>query len=109
MIISKDARCFVCQEAITNPICPSCLTKEIKIWLEDINSSLVKEFKKKVKYDTITKTDTKCILCNNYTDTCPYCFTELVYFWLKEKHPEFVESFLTYFNYDFERTGYKKE
>jgi hypothetical protein len=110
MVPVQNARCFVCQEAIFNPICPSCLKKEVIVWLEKTNPSLIKEMEESLSFFRESKqNDVSCILCKRYTDTCPYCFTEYVYNLLKERHPDLVESFLTLFNYDFDHTGYSKD
>ena len=110
MIPVQNARCFICQEAIFNPICPSCIKKEVLIWLKNLKPDLIEELNKYIApFQNPQNNDINCIICKKTTDTCPYCFTEYVYEWLKLKHPDLLESFLMYFNYDFEHTGYSKD
>ena len=33
--------CDVCSDAITNPLCPFCLTEEIEVWLSKLNSPIL--------------------------------------------------------------------
>ena len=110
MIPVQDARCFTCQEAIFNPICPSCIKKEVTVWLKKISASLLEEFNNYISpFIKSQKNNTFCIICKKTIDTCPYCFTEFIYKWIKVNHPNLVESFLTFFNYDFDHTGYSKD
>src|SRR3989344_9041570 len=75
--------CDVCSEAVTNPICPLCLSVEIDAWLtlypnlrEDIMPRL-SEFLKKI--ENKLNESTECIKCRNKrASVCPYCFTQNV-------------------------------
>ena len=107
--VEPEYVCSLCFEPITNPICPDCLTKELRVWLKDypkFANTLLKRVSKQLKP---TRGDCLCILCHN-TDysICPYCFTEIV---LKEleklKISEVVIlEFLKFFNFDLEKKGY---
>lgn len=117
---SSYAICTECSESICNPICPKCLAREIKKWLENGNY-LRNEIKKKFlqilkkllsKNLPLEGTSSPCIICkqgNAYM--CPYCFTEKIYDLLqKEKvSRNAIKKFLKIFNFDFERTGYARE
>ena len=54
----------------------------------------------------------KCVACNkNKAAVCPYCFTEYVLNKLKliGAHKLIIGEFLTFFNFDFDKTGYSRE
>lgn len=116
--------CFDCKEGIFNPICADCLSNEIKAWLKDIslkhivNEKTLKIIKKIIaieidKVKEIKLINEKCMKCEGRVLLCPYCFTERVYLALKNKtdckNKKIVKNFLTYFNFDFDHTGYSKE
>lgn len=107
--IEPEYLCSLCFEPITNPICPDCLKKELKIWLKGypaFATTLLKRISSQLKP---TRGDCLCILCHN-TDyaICPYCFTEIV---LKELEnlkvsKQIILEFLRFFNFDLGKQGY---
>jgi len=108
--------CDVCSEAITNPICPFCLTTEIEAWLT-LYPHLRKDLLKKIhEYlnnisNIITTYGTTCIKCNEKrAHVCTYCFTDFVYRELmKLPSGKFVmNEFLEFFDFDFDHTGYSE-
>ena len=109
-----NCKCNICSEAITNPICPFCLTNEIKAWLtlyphlkEDILSSL-NAYLVKVNND-ITNYGTICIKCHkDRASVCPYCFTEFVFKKLVEIQAGkiILREFFEFFNFDLDHKGY---
>ncbi len=112
--------CIECKEGIFNPICPFCLAQEIKAWLDQANNKklrriVMQEIRKILNNSFIsTFISNKCIKCKNYTSfMCPYCFTEKIYNAIKnskiKNKKRIREEFLTFFNFDFEHTGYGKE
>jgi len=107
--VEQEYLCSLCFEPITNPICPNCLTKELRVWLKDypaFRNRLLNRVAKRLKP---SKGNCQCIFCNNSDySICPYCFTEIV---LKElenlkvsKH--IIYEFLRFFNFDLEKQGY---
>lgn len=109
--------CDVCSEAVTNPICPFCLTTEIDAWLT-LYPHLRKDLMKKIhKFldnvsNRITTYGTTCIKCGEKRAfVCTYCFTDFVYRELEKINTgKFVkEEFLDFFNFDFDHTGYTQE
>ena len=113
-----------CGEAIFNLLCPNCIAKEIEIWMNEIN--LAKKIKEKIRNEIkkllindkycVVEAFEKCVVCNKpTTNYCPYCFTEIVYSVIKKnvknvsERKKILKSYFTYFNFDFEHTGYTKE
>ena len=112
----KPYECNVCNEAITNPLCPFCLAEEIQAWLtlyphlkEDIQSSL-DDYLLKVN-NSITSYGSICIKCNeDRASVCPYCFTEFVFKKLVEIQASkiILKEFFEFFNFDLDHRGYSK-
>ncbi|MFA5259165.1 MAG: hypothetical protein WC979_06665 [Candidatus Pacearchaeota archaeon] len=108
--------CDTCSIAVTNPICPSCLSLEIEAWLT-LYPNLKREILPQIKQyldrieDKIVDS-TKCITCNqNRVAVCPYCFTDFVFSQLKKANANKVilKEFFEFFNFDFEHNGYCNE
>jgi len=107
--------CLECKEEIFNPLCPVCLAREIKQWLQDKSAKVKSVANTEIKRIlTLSRYNdyTKCISCmQNKTFMCPYCFTERIYIKLKEKHTDkkILMEFLEIFNFDLEHTGYSRD
>ena len=96
-------RCLLCREAITNPVCYSCIEKGILIWLDETDNALVQELKNisKILSSRLSmQRETKCILCSRKMNICAHCYTRDVFEWLKNVKPELVEEFLDRFNFE---------
>lgn len=92
--------CTVCDEAITNPICPDCLEQEMKAWLAGKNPSMVWKLRNWSEiYRGFSTGKTKCIFCGEYMDVCAHCFSQEILDSLKAENPELEEEFITHFNY----------
>ena len=90
--------CVVCDEAITNPVCPECLETEVVTWLHEYNEGLIPEFYE-VSDEILTYGgDTDCILCDRKMCVCTFCYTQHVKNWLR-KNPSARKQFRTFFNY----------
>lgn len=107
--------CLECNEAIFNPICPSCLAKQFEQWiisypeLEEVGLTVKDYIKSNKEFDGVSQT---CIVCrNNFAYLCPYCFTDFLFSLLKEARTDkkILEEFFVLFNFDFEHSGYWKE
>jgi protein-disulfide isomerase len=108
--------CDVCSEAITNPICPVCLSRGVDAWLKrypGLKTKILPKLKKHFRdIEKRTLDSTQCIRCNDYrTSVCPYCFTERVLTELKNSGADksVLSEFFEFFNFDMEHTGYSKE
>ena len=110
--------CLECKEPVFNPLCQSCLTFQIEVWLSSVSSySLKNEILAKIK-DYVDKTNnlagssTRCVVCGKpRASLCPYCFTNYVFTLLKKMQVNriILKEFLQFFNYDFEHVGYSRE
>tara|TARA_Y100000310_G_C20607884_1_gene776482 strand:- start:708 stop:1079 length:372 start_codon:yes stop_codon:yes gene_type:complete len=106
--------CELCNEPVTNPICPECLVREIEIWASNypnLKRELVPRLKKYLRKLREQPAEfIKCIQCKeNEVPLCPYCFIREV---LDEL--EFIDAtrqtkkeFLKFFNFDVGHTEYK--
>lgn len=113
LAIEPQFLCDVCSEAITNPICPSCLTIEIQAWMTmypSLNKELfpiLNEYLEKIEDKSTDSAE--CIKCNsNKVAVCPCCFTNYVLEQLRKIHANelVLKEFLEFFNYDFEHNVY---
>ena len=105
--------CLECNEAITNPLCPVCLTTQIEAWLSqypNIRKRLIPKLLDYIKKTKNLEEDTvRCIACNKKrASICPYCFTSFVFNLLREEkaHNTILKEFLQFFNFDLRREGY---
>jgi len=109
--------CLVCKEAIYNPLCPTCLAGQIKVWLTnypDLSKKIMPILKKFIQeaHNEIDHLATRCIACNKkQASVCPYCFTEHVLNQLKklDVDKQVLREFLQFFNFDYDRKGYTEE
>jgi len=109
--------CDVCREAVTNPLCPFCLTIEIEAWLTlypSLKQQILPKLNKYLKKtnNKITNYGTQCIKCKiNRAFVCPYCFTANVFDELQKINAEkiILKEFFEFFNFDLHHTGYTKE
>lgn len=109
--------CEVCSIAVTNPLCPSCLTREIDAWstlYPDMRQRLLPRLYEYLNQaeDHIVYEATQCIKCNETKGiVCPYCFTDFVLNELKKIKTNriIIKEFLEFFNFDLDHTGYTKE
>ncbi len=108
--------CEVCSEAVTNPICPSCITTEIKVWLTlypNLSFELMPVLERYLQLlEELPHESTICIKCGNKNaSVCPYCFIEYVLRQLKKINANkiILNEFLEFFNFDLEHTGYSEE
>ena len=85
-IQDENAICIVCQEGITNPICPECLAKEIKSWRPGLSKLLAEP---SFGYSM----DTECMFCGKEMNICAHCYSRDIYDTLVEKEPEIAEEF----------------
>ncbi len=80
----EEAKCIVCQEVITNPICPECMKKQIRGWHPSLGKSLV-----------VPKSETgvRCLFCGKYMGVCAHCYSEEVDDLIGRKRPKLQEEF----------------
>ncbi len=98
--------CKICNEPITNPICPVCLSAEIDIWstnYPNLRKELAPKLKKHLKMiQQHIDNAVQCIKCNEKrTFICPYCFIRDVLIELDRLGVNRIikKEFLQFFNY----------
>ncbi len=113
----SDSRgiCVECNEGIYNPVCPSCLSREVEAWLDGtkLGIDVRKRINRVIFQDESSGLDgAGCAICKEQeTSICPYCFTRHIYDALLTAgaSKKVVEEFLTFFSFDFEHSGYSKD
>ncbi|MDP3026749.1 MAG: hypothetical protein Q8N63_03505 [Nanoarchaeota archaeon] len=98
--------CEICNEPITNPICPVCLSAEINIWstnYPNLRRELSPRLKKHLrKLQQQAKDAAQCIKCNEKRmSVCPYCFIREILGELDALGANKIikKEFLQFFNY----------
>jgi hypothetical protein len=112
MLKKTDNLCLECHEAIFNPICPRCLSEEVRQWAINKNQKVKDLIEEEIKTILRFGLNKKgCLKCGSDVFLCPYCFTERVYLRLKNAKfsKKILKEFLEFFNFDFEHTGYTKD
>ena len=82
-MLKQTNLCTICLESITNPLCPTCFSKHIILWLRDknipknkldlIKKKLINIIKKSEEYYS----ENYCIICGvKKVNLCTYCITE---------------------------------
>lgn len=96
-----EGKCVVCEEAITNPICPECLQREMEHWIADFNPSLAKDVKRySWDFDTYRHETTNCVICGDNMNICAHCFCKDIFELIEQQLEEKAEDFLYSFNFD---------
>ena len=97
----QEKKCVICQEAITNPICPDCLQREVEHWLADFNPSLVPQLREYTGiFDAYTHEGVTCVICGRDMRVCAHCFCKDIYQLFRDQLKDKAEDFL--FSFDFE-------
>ena len=87
--------CIVCNEIITNPICPDCLSERMRYWLDENNSKLGKDVK-----GFHLEGPTKCIFCGTGMAICAHCFSRDIYDYLEENDRNLAAEFAARFDFE---------
>ena len=85
-----DANCIICQEGITNPICPECLAKEIEYWRPELKTSLAMPG---------SWGKVRCMFCGKGMNICAHCYSKDIYDLIKEEFPWLAEEFIEKFDF----------
>lgn len=96
-----NAECVVCKEAITNPICPGCLEKEISYWLLDKRPELMESVLLDITgFGESDNNKTKCIICGEGMDICAHCYCNDIKDILAEHSQELIDDFTLHFDFE---------
>ena len=74
--------CQVCREAITNPVCPSCLALEMETWTVQ-RPQVVPTIRKTTK-NMCGEVGT-CTICGGSVSICAHCYSLDIIEWLRNK------------------------
>ncbi|MDD9953893.1 MAG: hypothetical protein OXR66_06170 [Candidatus Woesearchaeota archaeon] len=97
--------CVVCEEVITNPVCPCCLHEGVGQWLSERGQTKIAT---QVEWVPHTTGDTHCIKCDQGMGICSYCYMGEMFDVVKQQ-PALIKEFLTFFNFDLEHLGWEQE
>ena len=104
-----SAECVMCEEIITNPVCPGCIQEGVQQWLwEQRQDELANNVGELTRNVFANHGDTFCIKCDSAMSLCAYCYTGSV-FGLICHNPRLVQQYLDYFNYDLLHLGWERE
>lgn len=104
--------CVLCEEYITNPLCPECICAQVTDWLREFKPELVSGLVLETsKMSLGLFNENSCIKCSGFMDVCTYCYTKHILEWLKtQKVTETrMSEFITFFHFDLEKKGYLSE
>jgi hypothetical protein len=91
-----EHKCVECEEAITNPICPKCLGREIKVWLKEKLPEIAHITEISPQYGT----GTSCMFCGRDIAVCAHCVSKDIYLEVTALKPELSEDFISCFNFE---------
>lgn len=92
--------CFICNEAVTNPICPECLHIEVRHWLMEEKEQAMQDVDGiKQLFSGAELEIASCIFCGNSMPVCAHCYSKEVKEYLETEHPELVSDFIQLFNF----------
>ncbi len=89
-------QCLVCEQPITNPVCPQCLAEEMKEWLRDYRPEETGLF----DVVSVPGSDVQCIRCGQPFSVCAHCYARDVSLGLFNRHPDLIQPFLDTFNFE---------
>ncbi|NQV91082.1 hypothetical protein HQ489_01270 [Candidatus Woesearchaeota archaeon] len=87
--------CVQCEQAITNPICASCLSEEMYILVHESRPDLAQHI---VGFHY--GGEVQCIKCHQGMSLCAHCFSKDIYEFIKEHDPTLAKEFVNRFDFD---------
>ncbi|NOZ81383.1 MAG: hypothetical protein GXP63_06965 [DPANN group archaeon] len=97
-----ENQCIVCDEIITNPICPDCLGQQFKAWLGAHRRTLLLKMQKEVYgFGKRDERGTACVICSKPMHVCPHCLAKAAQRVIDgEDDIELQSQFMTHFNWN---------
>lgn len=92
--------CIECDEAITEPICPGCLSQRMQEYVEGYDEELASD----IQNLAIEEGETNCIFCGSAMNLCAHCFSREVHGFLEERDPRIAKGFIGRFDFDLRRS-----
>jgi hypothetical protein len=98
-VMGEIASCCVeCNQAITNPICASCLSEEMHVLVRETRPDLAKHIVG-FHFDG----EVNCIKCQKGMSLCAHCFSKDIYEFIKENDNALAKEFVNRFDFDLRR------
>ncbi len=88
--------CTMCEEPITNPLCPDCLGQAVSAWLNEQRPRKVAALQN-LTNSWKSQHGEHCIRCGQSFVLCTYCYTKDVFNWLRDG--ELQVQFLRHFDF----------
>ena len=101
-------KCVLCEEVITNPLCPCCLNEEAQQWLKEQGQDALANETHWISSGLVQNGSTNCIKCKNPMAVCTYCTTQDMMHVVKH-NKRLLEQYLVYFNFDLGHMGWEQE
>ena len=86
--------CVVCEEVITNPICPDCLARQMKSWLSEVEPELASSID-----GGYVPGETNCLFCGNDMGICAHCYSKDVYEQISLANKKLAKEFMARFDF----------
>ena len=92
--------CLECDETITEPVCPLCLTHRMRTFVEERRPDLAQHLVSPVEEGG----EIGCIICGKSMNVCAHCVSSDVYTYLIGEDPSLAEEFMGRFDFDLRKT-----
>ena len=96
MTLAVSHSCIECDDVITEPICPGCLSKRMQQFVEESDPELAKEIENLV----VPEGNALCLFCGKKMNICAHCFSREVYEFIVEKNSLLAEDFIGRFDFE---------
>ncbi|MBT4539196.1 hypothetical protein HOI26_01335 [Candidatus Woesearchaeota archaeon] len=93
--MTKQHCCISCDQAITNPICPKCLARQMRLTLGNEVASFTAQLA-----EVDVGGDTNCLFCKQKMGLCAHCYSKDMYDLLQLKNPLLGKEFLKHFDFE---------
>ncbi len=100
--------CALCDEVITNPLCPCCLHEEVRQWLLEEGHERLAAALDAITSSLVKGGQTRCLMCSGPMGVCAYCYTRDV-LELVRHDKRLLERNIEYFNFDLGHLGWERE
>jgi hypothetical protein len=94
--------CVECDEVVTQPLCPGCLSRGVASWLQEKvpeRPELLLQLQDLTE-ESVVSGETTCIKCGSPMGLCSACYTNGLHMWMKRALPLHAAEFLALFSLD---------
>ena len=96
---SAASSCVVCEEVITNPICPDCLARQMRAWLSETNPELARTID-----GGYVPGETTCLFCSKDMGICAHCYSKDVHDQLALSDKKLAREFMARFDFQLRKS-----